>query len=113
MSCKVLESQDIDVASIDPIHSFLSLYIDRYIIGEGYQRRKWVGRHDDAFAGIFVAHTGLQIPILDGMCRETLNPNIGTVTSKSTCRLFLHREFFMTFILLPFCFGEPLSDVTF
>ena len=48
------ETQDIDVASIEPIQSFLSLYIYYYIIEEeGCQRRKWVGRHGDAFADIF------------------------------------------------------------
>ena len=46
--------QDIDVVSMEPVQSFLSLYIDYYIIEEkGFQRRKWIGRHDDAFAGIF------------------------------------------------------------
>ena len=49
-----LEPQEIDVASIEPIQSFLSLYIYYYIIEEeGCQRRKWVGRHGDAFADIF------------------------------------------------------------
>ena len=48
------QAQDIDVASIEPIQSFLSLYIYYYIIEEeGCQRRKWVGRHGDAFADIF------------------------------------------------------------
>ena len=47
--------QDIDVASIEPIQSFLSLYIYYYIMEEeGCQRRKWVGRHGDAFADIFL-----------------------------------------------------------
>ena len=47
-------SQDIDVTSLEPIHSFLCHYLYYYIIEEkGCQRRKWVGRHDDAFAGIF------------------------------------------------------------
>ena len=31
----------------------------------------------------FVAHTGIHIPTLHEMCRETLNPHIGTVTSNS------------------------------
>ena len=46
--------QDIDVASMELIRSFWCLYIYYYIIEEeGCQRRKWVGRHDDAFADIF------------------------------------------------------------
>ena len=49
-----VQAQDIDVASIEPIQSFLSLYIYYYIIEkEGCQRQKWVGRHGDAFADIF------------------------------------------------------------
>ena len=61
-------SQDIDVASIEPIQSFLSLYIYYYIIEEeGCQRRKWVGRRGDAFADIFMAHTGIHIPTLHEM----------------------------------------------
>ena len=31
----------------------------------------------------FVAHTGIQIQILHEMCRETLIPHIGMVTSDS------------------------------
>ena len=50
----MFQTQAIDVASIEPIQSFLSLYIDYYIIEEkGGQRRKWVGRLGDEFAGIF------------------------------------------------------------
>ena len=69
--------QDIDIASMEPIQ------IDYYIKEvEGIQRRKWVGRHDDAFADIFfAARTGIQIPTLHEMCRETLNPHIDTGTS--------------------------------
>ena len=53
---------DIDVASIEPIESFLSHSIDYdKIEEEGYQCRKWVTRHDDAFAGIFMARTGIYI----------------------------------------------------
>ena len=52
-SGSVAQSQDIDVASIEPIQSFSSLYIYYYIIEEeGCQRRRWVGRHGDAFADI-------------------------------------------------------------
>ena len=47
------------------LQSFLGPYIDYYIIEEGeIQHQKWVGRHDDAFAGFFVAHTGIQIQTL-------------------------------------------------
>ena len=46
-----------------------------------------MGRHDDAFAGIFVARTGIQIPTLHKMCRETLNLHIGTVTSNLTVQV--------------------------
>ena len=65
----VIGPQDIDVASIEPVQSFLSLYTYYYIIEEGCQRRKWVGRHGDAFADIFVAywHTGIHIPTLHEM----------------------------------------------
>ena len=46
--------QDIDVASMELKRSFRCLYIYYYIIEEeGCQRRKWVGRHGDAFADIF------------------------------------------------------------
>ena len=31
----------------------------------------------------FVPQNGIQIPALHEMCRETLNPHIGTVTSNS------------------------------
>ena len=40
-----------------------------------------MGRHGDAFADIFVAHTGIHIPTLHEMCEETLNPHIGSGTS--------------------------------
>ena len=79
---------------------------------EGCQRRKWVGRHGDAFADIFVAHTGIHIPTLHEMCRETLNPHIGTGTSNFNVQVVVVSSLFMTFILLPCCFGEPLGDVT-
>ena len=46
-----------------------------------------MGRHDDAFAGIFCGAYGIQIPTLHGMCRETLNPHIGTVTSNSNLQI--------------------------
>ena len=60
---------------------------------------------------IFVAHTGIHISTLHEMCRETLNPHIGTVTCNSNLQTFLYRVFFMTDISLPSCFGEPLGDV--
>ena len=64
------------------------LYIDYYIIEEKeFHRRRWVGRQDDAFAGIFVAHTGIQKPALHEMCRETLNPHIDMVTSDSNLQI--------------------------
>ena len=64
-----VQAQDIDVASMELIRSFRCLYIIYYYIieEEGCQRRKWVGRHDDAFADIFVAHTGIHIPTLHEM----------------------------------------------
>ena len=34
-----------------------------------------------------VAHTGIQISTLHEMCRETLNPNIGTGTSNSNLQI--------------------------
>ena len=60
----------------------------------------------------FVAHTGIHIPTLYGMCRDTLNPHIGTGTSNLNVQVFFLSSLFMTFILLPCCFGEPLGDVT-
>ena len=71
-----------------------------------------MGRHGDAFADIFVAHTGIHIPTLHEMCRETLNPHIGTGTSNLNVQVVFASSLFMTFILLPSCFGEPLGDVT-
>ena len=42
----------------------------------------------------FVVHTGIQIPTLHEMCRETLNPHIGTVTSNSNLQIvFVSRLF--------------------
>ena len=38
-------------------------------------------RHFDAFAGIFVACTGIQLRTWYEMCKETLNPHIDTDTS--------------------------------
>ena len=37
-----------------------------YYIAEetGFQRHTWVWRHDDAFAGIFVAHTGIFVVVV-------------------------------------------------
>ena len=51
----------------------------------------------------FVAHTGIHIP--------TLNPHIGTGTSYLNIQVVFVSSLFMTFILLPCCFGEPLGDV--
>ena len=71
-----------------------------------------MGRRGDAFADIFVAHTGIHIPTLHEMWRETLNPHIGTGTSNLNVQVVFVSSLFMTFILLPYCFGEPLGDVT-
>ena len=60
----------------------------------------------------FVAPTGIHIPTLQEMCRETLNPHIGTATSNLNVQVVFVPSLFMTFILLPCCFGEPLGDVT-
>ena len=57
-----------------------------------------------------MAHTGIHIPTLHEMCRETLNPHIGT--SNLNVQVVFVSSLFMTFILLPCCFGEPLGDVT-
>ena len=77
---RVFESQDIDVVS--PIQSFLSLYIDFYITEEKrFQGRKLVGRHDDAFADSFVAHTRIHIQTLHELCKEILKSQSGMGTS--------------------------------
>ena len=61
----------------------------------------------------FVAHNGIHIPTLHEMCRETLNLHIGTPgTSNLNVQVAFVSNLFMTFILLPCCFGEPLGDVT-
>ena len=60
----------------------------------------------------FVAHTGIHIPTLHEMCKEFLNPHIGTCTSNLNVHVVFVSSLFMTFILLPCCFGEPLGDVT-
>ena len=36
----------------------------------------------------FMAHTGIHIPTLHEMSRETLNPHIATVTSNSNLQTF-------------------------
>ena len=36
----------------------------------------------------YVAHTGIHIPTLHEMCRETLNPHIGMATSNSNLQTF-------------------------
>ena len=71
-----------------------------------------MGRHGDAFADIFVAHTGIHILTLYERCRETLNPHIGTGTSNLNVQVVFVSSLFMTAISLPSCFGEPLGDVT-
>ena len=71
-----------------------------------------MGRHDDAFAGIFCGAYWDTIPTLHEMCRETLNPHIGMGTSNLNVQVVFVSSLFMTFILLPCCFGEPLGDVT-
>ena len=60
----------------------------------------------------FVAHTVIHIPTLHEMCRETLNSLFGTGTSNLNVQVVFISSLFMTFILLPCCFGEPLGDVT-
>ena len=50
--------------------------------------------------------------ILPEMCRETLNPHISTGTSNLNVQIVFVSSLFMTFISLPCCFGEPLSDVS-
>ena len=59
----------------------------------------------------FVAQTRIHIPTLHEMCRETLNPHIGTGTSYLNVQVVFVSSLFMTFISLPSCFGEPLGDV--
>ena len=49
----------------------------------------------------FVAHIGIQIPTLHEMCRETLNPHIGTGTSNLNVQIVFVSSIFMTIILLP------------
>ena len=60
----------------------------------------------------FVAHTGIHIPTLHEMCRETLNPHIATGTSNLNIQVVFVSSLFMALILLPCCFEEPLGDVT-
>ena len=60
----------------------------------------------------FVAHTGIHIPTLHEMCNKTLNPHIGTSTSNLNVQVVFVSCLFMTFILFPYCFGEPLGAVT-
>ena len=59
----------------------------------------------------FLAHTGIHIPTLHEVCRETLNPHIGTGTSNLNVQVVFVLSLLMTFILFPCCFGEPLGDV--
>ena len=63
-------------------------------------------RHDDAFACIFMERTGTHIPTLHEMCRETLNPHIGTSTSNLNVQVVFVSSLFRMFISLPCCFGE-------
>ena len=56
-----------------------------------------MGRHGDAFADIFVAHTGIHIPTLHEMCGETLNPHIGTGTSYLSVPVVFVSSLFMLF----------------
>ena len=60
----------------------------------------------------FVTHTGIHIPTLHDMCRETLNSHIRTGISYLNAQVVFVSSLFMMFILLPCCFGEPLDDVT-
>ena len=71
-----------------------------------------MGRHD-AFAGIFCGtYWDTHTNVAHGMCRETLNPLIGTGTSNLNVQVVLVSSLFLTFILLPCCSGEPSGDVT-
>ena len=56
--------------------------------------------------------SGAYWPTLHKMCRETLNPHIGTGTSNLNVQVVFVLSLFVTFILLPCCFGEPFGDVT-
>ena len=58
-----------------------------------------------------MVHTGIHVPTLHEMCRETLNPLIGTGTSNLNMHFVFVSSLFMTFILLQCCFGEPVGDV--
>ena len=58
-----------------------------------------------------MTHTGIQISMLHEMCRETLNPYIGTVTFNSNVQIVFESNIFMTFNSLPYCFEDPLCDV--
>ena len=60
----------------------------------------------------FVARTGIHIPILHEMCKKTLNPHIGTGSSNLNVQVVFVSSLFMTFISLPYYFGDPLGDVT-
>ena len=48
----------------------------------------------------FVAHTGIHIPALHEMCRETLNPHIRMSTSNLNVQVVFVSSLFMPFILL-------------
>ena len=49
----------------------------------------------------FVAHTGrLQMPTLHEMCRESLNPHVGTVTSNSNLQIVFVSSLFHDVYLL-------------
>ena len=56
-----------------------------------------MGRHRDAFADIFVAHTGIHIPTLHEMCRETLNLHIGTGTSNLNVQIVFVSSFYVVY----------------
>ena len=72
-----------------------------------------MGKHNDVFAGIFVACAGIQIPTLHEKCRETLNPHVGTGTSTLNMQVvFVSSLFQDVYDHILCCFREPLSDVT-
>ena len=103
---------DFNVAAIEPIQSFLSLYIDYCIIKETELNTEsgW-GDIMMRLLAFFVVHTGIHIPTLHEMCRVTLNPHTGTGTSNLNVQVVFVSSRFMKLITIPCCFGTPLGDV--
>ena len=65
-----------------------------------------MGRRGDAFADIFYG------AYWDTHTNIALNPHIGTGSSSLNVQVIFVSSLFMEFILLLYCFGEPLGDVT-